>query len=139
MFVRAFRALTAVLLLAVAILTSPTRADELADFRAAVDEATAEYRFALRTLETRGQDETAAAVHRLRAAWQAIGERFGAHRPAAFADDENFGAMFMQLDVSLVGVLLVIELGNRDGAHAALAPIGEALARLSARSAPPAR
>ena len=139
MCVRAFRALTAVLLLAVAILAPPVRADELADFRAAVDEASAEYRLTLRILENRSQDETAAAVHRLRAAWQAIGERFGARRPAAFADDENFGAMFMQIDVSLVGVLLVIDLGNRDGARAALAPIGEALAKLSARSAPPVR
>jgi hypothetical protein len=139
MFVRAFRVLIAVLFLAVVIPASPVRADELADFRAAVDEASAEYRLTLRILETRGQDETAAAVHRLRAAWQAIGERFGAHRPAPFADDENFGAMFMQVDVSLVGVLLVIDLGNRDGARAALAPIGEALATLSARSAPPVR
>jgi hypothetical protein len=41
--------------------------------------------------------------------------------------------------MSLVGVLLVIDLGNRDGARAALTPIGETLAKLSARSAPNAR
>jgi hypothetical protein len=137
MFVRGFRASTAALLLA--LLTLPLAADELADFHAAVEEAVADYRLAMRVLETRGQDETAAAVHRLRASWQAIGERFGARRPAAFADDENFGAMFMQVDVSLVGVLLVIDLGNRDGARNAMAPIGETLARLATRSASPAR
>jgi hypothetical protein len=139
MFVRRLRGLAATLLLALLVLSPPASADELADFHAAVERAAGEYRLALRTLETRGQDETAAAVHRLRAAWQAIGERFGANRPAAFVDDDNFTGMFMQIDVGLVGVLLVIDLGNRDGARSALAPIGETLARLSARSAPPPR
>ena len=139
MFVSGLRGLAAALLVALVAAASPTPADELADFHAAVERAAGEYRLALRTLETRGQDETAAAVHRLRAAWQAIGERFGANRPAAFADDENFAGMFMQIDVGLVGVLLVIDLGNRDGARAALAPIGETLARLAARSAPSPR
>jgi len=139
MFVSGLRGLAAALLVALVTAASPTPADELADFQAAVERAAGEYRLALRTLETRGQDETAAAVHRLRAAWQAIGERFGANRPAAFADDENFAGMFMQIDVGLVGVLLIIDLGNRDGARAALAPIGETLARLAARSAPSPR
>jgi len=139
MFVRGIRGLAAAVLLMLVVVTAPAAADELADFHAAVERAAGEYRLALRTLETRGQDETAAAVHRLRAAWQAIGERFGANRPAAFADDENFAGMFMQIDVGLVGVLLVIDLGNRDGARAALAPIGETLARLAARSAPSPR
>jgi hypothetical protein len=135
MFARGF--LSVALLLALAVFASPVSGDELADFHAAVQDATVAYDRAMATLETRGQDETAAAVHRLRAAWQTIAERFGAKRP--IADDENFAAMLMQVDVSLVGVLLVIDLGNRDGARAALAPVGETLARLSARSAPPGR
>jgi hypothetical protein len=76
-------------------------------------------------------------VHRLRASWQAIGERFAGNRPAAFADDESFGTMFMQVEMSLVGVLLIIDLGNRDGARAALTGVGETLARLSSRSIAP--
>lgn len=139
MFVRSFRGFCAGALLALATLASTALADELADFHAAVEQATIEYQIAMRTLETRGQDETAAAVHRFRASWQAIGERFGSNRPAAFADDESFSTMFMQVDMSLVGVLLVIDLGNRDGARAALTPVGETLARLSGRSAPAAR
>src|SRR5262245_28816969 len=121
MFVNGLRGLAAALLLALVVVNGPAWADELAEFHAAVERAAGEYRLALRTLETRGQDETAAAVHRLRTAWQAIGERFGANRPAAFADDENFAGMFMQIDVGLVGVLLVIDLGSRDGARTALA------------------
>ncbi len=52
-------------------------------------------------------------------------------------DDESYGTMFMQLDVSLIGVLLVIDLGSRDAARAALPPIEDTLTKLAERSAPP--
>jgi hypothetical protein len=136
MFDRGFKGAGAALVLTFFALAAPALADELADFHAAVQQATDEYNRTMSILETRGQDETAAAVHRLRSTWQAIGERFAAKRPAPFAEDENFATMFMQVDMSLVGVLLVIDLGNRDGARAGLAPIGERLARLAARPAP---
>jgi hypothetical protein len=139
MFVRNWRNRCAALVVALAASAAPLCADELAEFHAAVQQATLDYNRVVSILETRGQDETAAAVHHFRASWQAIGERFSAKRPAAFADDENFPTMFMQIDMSLVGVLLVIDMGSRDGARAGLAPIGETLARLSARSAPAAR
>ena len=41
----------------------------------------------------------------------------------------------MQLDVSIVGVLLVIDFGSREAARNALAPIGQSLAELGARAA----
>jgi hypothetical protein len=44
--------------------------------------------------------------------------------------------MFTVIDARLVGVLLVIDMGNRDAARAGLAPIQETLSDLSARSAP---
>jgi len=56
--------------------------------------------------------------------------------PRTFCDDEKFATMFMLVDVQLVGVLLVVELGNRDAARGGLVPIEETLSRLSARSAP---
>src|SRR5262245_57201005 len=112
MFVRRLRHRCAAALTALALLSPAAMADDLPDLRAAIDETTDAYNSAMVTLETRGQAETAAAVHRLRTHWQAMGERFAARRPATFADDENFGAMFMQVDMSLIGVLLVIDLGN---------------------------
>ena len=115
------------------------RSDELADFHAAVDEATAEYRVAVATLETGGQKETSAAVQRFRQAWQSLNERFVKPRPAPFADDPDYPTMFMQVDVQLVGILLTIDMGNRDAARNGLAPIAETLSRLSARSAPAGR
>jgi len=117
----------------------PGRGAELADFHAAVERASEEYQSAMITLETQGQQETAAAVRRFRDAFQAIGERFGKDRPAAFADDEEYGATFMLVDMRLIGVLLVIDLGNRDAARKGLAPIKETLARWSERSAPMAQ
>jgi hypothetical protein len=114
----------------------PAAADALADFHAAVEVARTEYDIAVQTLETRGQAETAAAVGRFRQAWQAVGERFAADRPQALADDEALPATFMQVDATLVGVLLVIDLGNREAARNALAPIAETLSALSVRSAP---
>ena len=126
-------ALATVLVLALSL---SVRGDELADFHAAVEQATAEYRVAMATLETRSQEETAAAVQRFRQSWQAINERFTKNRPAPFADDETYPTMFMLVDTQLVGVLLVIDMGNRDAARNGLAPVGTTLAQLSARSAP---
>ena len=119
------------------LLSAPAKADELADFHAAVERALDQYHFAIATLESSSQERTAAEVSRLRETWQAIAERFGTQRPAPFADDDDYGGMFMQVDVRLVGVLLVIDLGNRDAARSALAPVEETLTRLAARSAPP--
>ena len=117
-------------------LSFSVRSDELSEFHAAVAQTADQYRIAMETLETRGQAETSAAVHRLRESWQAISERFGKNRPAAFADDEEYAGMFMQIDMRLIGVLLVIDMGNRDAARAGLLPVQETLARLSAQSAP---
>ena len=130
--------LVAIVLLAVGPLV-PARADPLADFHAAVEEASAQYQAALTTLETKGREETSAAVHRLRQSWQSIAQRFAAAPPAPFAGDEQFASMFMQTDMQIVGVLLVIDLGNRDAARAGLLPIGATLSRLRERSAPEAR
>ena len=45
--------------------------------------------------------------------------------------------MLMQVDASIVGALLVIDLGSRDAARNALAPIEEILLRMQDDPAPP--
>jgi hypothetical protein len=115
-------------------LSVPAPADELADFHAAVEQASAQYRVAMVTLETRGREETTAAVQQFRQAWQSIIDRFGANRPPAFANDEQNAGMFMQVDMRLVGALIVIDIGSREAARDALAPIQETLTQLSALS-----
>jgi hypothetical protein len=120
-------------------LSFSVRSDELAEFHAAVEQAAAEHRVAMETLETSGQQETAAAVQQLRRTWQEINARFVKPPPEPFVNDEAYPTMFMLIDTQLVGVLLVIDMGNRDAARNGLAPVGATLAQLSARSAPISR
>jgi hypothetical protein len=139
-FVRhAFRvggALAAIFLLWV-VLTAGAEADELADFHRAIEHAADEYGVAVQTLETRGREETAAAVHRFRAAWQAVIDRFEKNPPSVPAEGESYAAIFMQVDMRIVSALIVVDIGSREAARDALAPIAETLARLRERSAPP--
>ena len=90
----------------------------------------------MRTLETRGREETAAAVHRLRAAWQVVIDRFEKHPPAALPGGEPLAATFLQVDMRIVSALIVIDIGSREAARDALKPIEETLAQLRARPAP---
>src|SRR5262245_61926556 len=124
--------LAAALLLQILVL--PAGADERADFDAVVSQAAAQYRIALKTLETRGREETAAEVARFRAAFQQVIEHFDANRPAF--GDRDYAGLFMQVDARIVGAMIVIDIGSRDAAREALAPIGETLSELNTRPAP---
>jgi hypothetical protein len=110
-------------------------ADERADLQAAFRAATAQYQVALKTLETRGREETANEVSRLREAFQALIAKFDANR-AALGADQDYAGQLMQLDVSIVGVMLVVDFGSREAAREALVPIGRSLSELRARAAP---
>jgi len=109
-------------------------ADERAELEAAFKLASAQYQVALKTLETRGREETSAEVGRLRETFQAVIQQFDANR-AALGLDQDYAGMLMQLDVSIVGVMLVIDFGSREAARDALTAIGESLAELGARAA----
>ena len=111
---------------------SAAGADERTELEAAFKLADAQYQVALKTLETRGREETAAEVHRLREAFQAVMERFNANE-SALGLDPDYAGMLLQLDVSIVGVMLVIDFGSRAAARDALTPIGQSLAELEAR------
>jgi len=140
-WVRVLRPCTAAVL-AVLLLQWPAlaaAADELADFHAAVAQASAQYRLAMTTLDTRGREETSAAVQRFRETWQVVIDRHASNRPAATADNDDYDGMFMQVDARIVGALIVIDIGSREAARDALAPIAETLSRLRAPSEPPAR
>jgi hypothetical protein len=108
-------------------------ADERSELAAAFKLASAQYQVALKTLETRSRDETAAKVYRLREAFQAVIQQFDANR-TALGLDPDYDGMLMQLDVSMVGVMLVIDFGSREAARDALTPIGQSLADLEARA-----
>jgi hypothetical protein len=109
-------------------------ADDRADLQAALRVASAQYQLALKTLETRGREETAAEVARLREAFQAVIAKFDANRAAA-GRDQDYAGLLMQLDTSIVGVMLVVDFGSREAARDALVPIGRSLSELGARAA----
>jgi hypothetical protein len=111
---------------------SAAGADQYTDLHAALALAGAQYQVALKTLETRGREETAAEVSRLREAFHTVMEH--ADRSALRLDPDYAGTL-MQLDVSIVGVLLVIDFGSREAARDAFAPIGQSLTELGARAA----
>jgi hypothetical protein len=100
----------------------------------ALERAAAQYHHALRTLETAGRDETAAEVRLFRRAWQTVIDRLDNHRPAEFEGDEFFAMTMTEIDAQLVGAMIVIDIGGRDAARTALAPIGETLEKLRERT-----
>jgi hypothetical protein len=115
---------------------APARADELTDFHDAIERALDQYHFTMSMLETGSQEQTSAEVSRLRRSWGAIAERFK-QRPAGLTGADDYGGTFMQVDMRLVTLLLVIELGNRDAARSGLTAIGDFLTQWSANSAEP--
>jgi len=99
------------------------------EFGRAVERALAQYRIAMATLESGGREQTAAEVQLFRQTWQEIIDRFGKDRPVAFSDDGRYAATLLDVDVRLVGAMIMIDIGSRDAARAALKPIGDILVR----------
>jgi hypothetical protein len=126
------------LLLAMILAASPVvaGADDLTDFTAAVERAELQYRVALRTLESACRDETAAEVRLFREALQDAISRLKEHRPPKSESDDSYAGTMLQIDLAIVGVLIVIDIGSREAARAALTPIGERLAKLRERVDP---
>jgi len=108
----------------------PAAADDLGDFAAAIERTAAQYHFALRTLDTSGREQTATEVRLLRQEWQGLIARLDNRRAAGFDGDNADAATMMDIDMRLVTALIVIDIGSREAARAALAPIGETLAKL---------
>ena len=129
---------TRTLLLALILAASPVvaGADDLTDFTAAVERAELQYRIALRTLESAGRDETAAEVRLFREALQDAISRLDEQRPPKSESDDSYAGTMLQIDMAIVGALIVIDIGSREAARAALTPIGERLAKLRERVDP---
>jgi hypothetical protein len=111
----------------------PACAGDLADFADAVERAELQYRLALRTLESSGREQTAAEVRMFREALQEAIARLDARGPVKSEGDESYAASMLQIDMAIVGVMIVIDIGSREAARAALTPIGEKLVQLRER------
>jgi hypothetical protein len=111
----------------------PVAADDLKDFADAVESAELQYRIALRTLESAGREQTAAEVRLFRDALQEAIARLDKRGPVKSDGDESYAASMLQIDMAIIGALIVIDIGSREAARAALTPIGERLAKLRER------
>lgn len=101
----------------------------LATFEAAAEAVAAHNRVALGYLRTGNTDLAMLEVERLRTAWRALRDRFGADRPDAFAPD-RYVAMLADVDSRLVAADIMFKSGRPEAAESALAGIRDALSRL---------
>jgi hypothetical protein len=126
------------LLLALILASAPlvASADDLKDFAVAVERAELQYRIALRTLESAGRERTAAEVRLFREALQDAIARLDEQRSPKSESDDSYAGTMLQIDMAIVGALIVIDIGSREAARAALTPIGETLAKLRERATP---
>jgi hypothetical protein len=96
------------------------KADELADFNAAIESASAHNRVAIGYLRTGNEDLASLEIDRLRDAWIRLTERFSGHRPDAFANNPLYGKLFTGVSARLVGADLMLKTGRLDAARNSL-------------------
>jgi hypothetical protein len=96
------------------------RADDLADFNAAVEAASAHNRVAIGYLRTGNIDLASLEIDRLRDAWGKFTERFSGRRPEAFAANPLYGKLFTGVSARLVGADIMLKTGRFDAARGAL-------------------
>jgi hypothetical protein len=96
------------------------KADELADFNAAIESASAHNRVAIGYLRTGNEDLASLEIDRFRDAWIRLTERFGGHRPDIFANNPLYGKLFTGVSARLVGADLMLKTGRLDAARNSL-------------------
>lgn len=108
--------------LALALLGSAiaAKADELADFNAAIESASAHNRVAIGYLRTGNEDLASLEIDRLRDSWIRLTERFSGHRPDVFANNPLYGKLFTAVSARLVGADLMLKTGRLDAARNSL-------------------
>lgn len=110
----------ACLVLALLSAAATAKADDLADFNAAVDAAAAHNRVAIGYLRTGNVDLASLEIDRMRAAWSNLVERFSGHRPAAFDGNVLYAKTLVGISARLVGADLLLKSGRLDGARQSL-------------------
>jgi hypothetical protein len=118
MLIRLARA--ACLVLALSSGDAVAKADNLADFNAAVEAAAAHNRVAIGYLRTGNTDLASLEIDRLRTAWSKLVERFSGHRPAAFDGNVLYGKTLVGISARLVGADLMMKSGRPDSARQSL-------------------
>ena len=121
---------TAILILSIWVCTAPARADDLADFNAAVEAAEAHNRVALGYLRTGNTDLAALELERLREAWRDVSRRFAGKRPAVFTDTKLYVTLMTDIATQLVAADLMLNIGRPRVARQALFAVRDDLYKL---------
>jgi hypothetical protein len=98
----------------------PARADDLADFNAAVEEISAHNRVAIGYLRTGNSDLASLELDRLRAAWGELTKRFAGKRPAVFDGNKLYVTALTDISTRLVTADLMLNSGRPEVARQAL-------------------
>ena len=106
----------ACLVVALLVINPVARADDLADFNAALEAASAHNRVAIGYLRTGNNDLASLEIDRLRDAWIRFTERFSGNRPSVFANNALYGKLFTVVSARLVGADLMLKMGRLDAA-----------------------
>lgn len=104
-------------LIVVFALTGAAWADDLADFNAAVEAASAHNRVAIEYLRNGNADLAAMELDRMRAAWAKVGEH---KRPAVFAGDALYTIVMTDIATRLVTADLMLNMGRPENARQSL-------------------
>jgi hypothetical protein len=125
MLVRAVRFLALIMILILAAVSA--RADDLADFNAAVEAASAHNRVAIGYLRTGNTDLAALEVDRLREAWGRVSAR---KRPDVFKDSTLYVTVMTDIATRLVSTDMMLNMGKPDVARQSLIGIRDNLYNL---------
>ena len=106
--------------LALLLCVGAARADDLADFNAAVEAAAAHNRVAIGYLRTGNVDLASLELDRLRAAWSQLSQHFAGKRPTAFDGNVLYAKTLVGINARLVGADLLLKSGHLDGARQSL-------------------
>ena len=110
-----------------AALAGTTKADDLAAFNAAIEEAAAHNRVAVGYLRTGNVDLAALEIDRLRTAWRQVVARFSGKRPAEFKDTTLYGTTLTTVSARLVAADLMLNSGRPAAARQSLTAMREDL------------
>ena len=121
---------TAVLALGLLAGMAAARAGDLADFNAAVEEASSHNRVAIGYLRTGNADLASLELDRLRESWGRLTARFAGKKPDAFDGNALYGTTLVDVSTRLVAADIMLKSGRLDAARESLTAIRGDLADL---------
>ena len=105
-------------------------AGELAEFNAAVEQASIHYRTAVHQLSSGDAEHSLAEVGHMRKHWAALVDRFGEKRPDAFDANESYAPVLTGVGKRIATALALISAHRLEAARMALAPIRGELSQM---------